>query len=291
MIMYENLLAQKKEYQQAWEIRKTNFPSVLNVYKPMETMSVSLSGKQCSLDCAHCGGHYLQAMHGLDELASFTGKSCLISGGCSPQGKVGVSEHLMELQRLKGDKRYNFHVGLLTEAEIINIAPLADAVSFDLVGATETVQEVFGIPYTAEDYQQCYLNLRKHIKKVIPHICIGLQGGVLNGEYAALEFLRAHGCDSLTFIVLIPTKGTRYECVQPPALEVVAEMLCTARKLFPHTELNLGCMRPGGLYRKQLDELAILAGVNGIVQPVRAALSVAEQMGLTIREGKECCSL
>lgn len=288
--MENNLLLLNQEYQRAWEIRQANFPPVLHVYKPVQTMSVSLSGSECALDCAHCGGHYLKSMRTIQDLNGFSGKSCLISGGCSLDGKVGVGAHLEALKQAKGSKRYNFHVGLLSESEIEKIVPLADVVSFDMVGATDTIQEVFGTSYTFDDYKQCYLNLRKHVK-VIPHICIGLHAGQINGEYKAMEFLKSAGCDSLTFIVLIPTKGTRYENVQTVEVEKVASILCKARVMFPNIPINLGCMRPGGIYRKKLDELAVLCGVNGIVQPMREALNIATQMGLDIHVDEECCSL
>lgn len=274
----------------AWEIRITNFPSVLSAYKPVQTMSVSVTGNSCALDCAHCGGHYLKAMRSLADLENFTGTSCLISGGCGTQGKVGIVDKIPELQRLKGRKRYNFHVGLMEEAELQAVGPLADVISFDFVGSDETIREVFGLERTVDDYIACYRNLRCHAK-VVPHICVGLHGGEIVGEYRALELLKELGCDSLTFIVLIPTKGTRYEHVTPVDLQQVAELFCYARLLFPSIEINLGCMRPGGLYRQELDCLAVQCGLNGIVQPHRKALALAESLQLAIREAKECCSL
>ena len=50
-------------------------------------------------------------------------------------------------------------------------------------------------------------------------------------------------------------------------------------------------MRPGGKYRVALDLAAVECGINGIVQPVRAAVQKAEELGLTIKENKECCVL
>jgi uncharacterized radical SAM superfamily protein len=66
-------------------------------------------------------------------------------------------------------------------------------------------------------------------------------------------------------------------------------ILTEARLRFPDKPLHLGCMRPHGKYRAQLDPLAVRAGVNKIVSPVREAVQLAEELGLSIVQGRECC--
>ena len=68
-------------------------------------------------------------------------------------------------------------------------------------------------------------------------------------------------------------------------------MIAYARCTLPDTWIALGCMRPHGRYRQQLDELAVRAGVNAIVNPTRAAERAAEAAGLSITLGDECCAL
>ncbi len=61
--------------------------------------------------------------------------------------------------------------------------------------------------------------------------------------------------------------------------------------MFRDKPLAMGCMRPGGLYRVELDCLAVRAGLNGIVNPAPAAVRLARQFGLEVLRGEECCVL
>lgn len=261
---------------------------------PVATEAISVTGSACALKCAHCGGHYLSAMTPLGSIASaedLRGSSCLISGGCDASGKVGVLPHLAHLQAIKGQHKFNFHVGLLSEDEIKAIAPLADTVSFDFVGSNNTIKETLKLDKTVEDYLTCYRHLRRYCHSVVPHICIGLHGGQLEGEQQALALLAQEGVEKLVFIVLIPTKGTEYAENKPPALPEVVSFLEYARQTLPEATLYLGCMRPGGNYRRQLDRAAVELGLDGIVQPTRAAVARARELGRNIITSEECCAL
>jgi hypothetical protein len=124
---------------------------------------------------------------------------------------------------------------------------------------------------------------------VIPHLTIGLRGGAIGHEYPAMEKLQELGVEGMVFIVFIPTPGTRYADRQPPPIEAVVNILAEARLRFPDRPLHLGCMRPHGEYRARLDPLAVRAGVNKIVSPAREAVQLAEELGLSIVQGRECC--
>ena len=170
------------------------------------------------------------------------------------------------------------------------IAPLVDVISFDLVGDAETAREVYGLDLTLDDYVKTLEMLRRYVP-VVPHITIGLRGGRLCGERAALEAMQRQRPDVLVFIILIPTEGTAYATCAPPPLPQVAELLLDARLLLPETRLHLGCMRPHGAYRQAVDELAVRAGVNGIVNPSRRAVRRAAELGLRATWRDECCAL
>ena len=124
-----------------------------------------------------------------------------------------------------------------------------------------------------------------------PHICIGLKGGDIKGEYEIIKYLSKNPPNKVTFIVLIPTKGTEYENVNPPKLNEVADVLCEARISMPSTIINLGCMRPRGNYRNELDKIALDCGINKIVLPAKSVRNKANQMNLDIIETRECCVL
>lgn len=278
----------------AWQVRVDNFPNSIYFAYPNRTTPITLTGKNCSLNCAHCGGHYLEHMVPWQEAEEVLQKkgsqSCLISGGCDSQGKVPLAQQIEFLAKLKGKYRLNSHVGLVSEEEINQITKFVNVVSFDFVSDQETIEEVYNLPHTVDDYIKCYQALRKKTT-VFPHVCIGLKGGEIKGEYKTLEILEKLGLDGLVFIVFIPTKGTTYENRQPPALEEVGKLLATARVKFPHIPIYLGCMRPKGRYRGELDLLAVKCGVNRIVIPAPPAVRYAESLGWKIEKGQECCVL
>jgi uncharacterized radical SAM superfamily protein len=87
----------------------------------------------------------------------------------------------------------------------------------------------------------------------------------------------------------MPTPGTRYADLQPPHPDTVAAVLAEARLRFPDVTLYLGCMRPKGSYRDELDPLAVRAGFNVIVSPSRPARQQAAELGLIERQMRECC--
>jgi len=251
---------------------------------------LSLTGRECALNCAHCGGHYLRRMRPIWEAEPDASSSCLISGGCDPSGRVPVLAHAEAVRAWRQGRRMNWHVGFCSEEEIAAIAPLVDVVSFDFVGDDATIREVYGLERTVQDYVDTYRLLRRHAR-TLPHVTIGLRGGVLGHELPALERLQELGVDGLVLLVFIPTPGTRYADRRPPSPEAAAELLAEARLRFPDVPLYLGCMRPKGIHRDRLDELAVRAGVDVIVSPSRRALQVAAELGLETRTMRECCVL
>ncbi len=276
-----------------WTIREENFSPTIFLSYPAQTTAVSVTGGDCALDCAHCGGVYLKRMTPLTDVGGQgegLGPSCLISGGCTAGGNVPLAAHAVRLAALKQGRRFNLHTGLLDDADIEVVAPLADTVSFDFVGDDATIREVFGLDRTVADYAACYQKLRA-LCRVAPHICIGLHGGEIRGEYQALALLRMLGADSLTLIVFVPTKGTRYAGCKPPVLAEALGVMAAARQLFPEVPLRLGCMRPGGRYRDNLDQAAVRLGFNAIVNPTPAAVRLAESLGLAAVGRGECCVL
>lgn len=262
---------------------------------PHKTKPVSVTGEYCELNCAHCGGHYLKHMQPLADIGGIgagadISASWLVSGGCLADGRVPVAQHLKKLHELKGHRRFNMHVGLVEEEVIETLSRVADCISFDFVVDNATIKEVFNNGRSAEEYVACYQAL-KHKVRVMPHICIGLKGGEISGEYQALHMLRELGAESITFIIFMPTRGTRYADKQPPDLAATVELLRYARQTFPNALLQLGCMRPGGRYREEIDQWAVRLGFDGIVNPAPAAVRLAEELGLKLTRSEECCVL
>ena len=291
------LSADRFRWSEAWRVRESCHPANIHFYRPTKTLPVSLTGGACALNCAHCGGHYLQHMRPIwsetllrDDVHADGATSYLISGGCDRCGRLPVTSHLDRVAELRRGRRLNWHVGLIAEEAMQTIAPLVDVISFDLVGDAETAREVYGLDLTLSDYIETFEMLRRYVP-VVPHITLGLRGGRLSGERAALEALRRQRLDALVLIILIPTDGTKYARCAPPALPQVAELFVETRLLFPDTRLCLGCMRPLGAYRQAVDELALEAGFNGIVNPSGGVVRRAAAMGLQSIWRDECCAL
>lgn len=276
--------------QEAWRVRQANFPPTIGFDYPLRTLAVSLTGTDCELDCAHCGGHYLKSMVPVWRANPQGAESCLVSGGCDTKGRVPVTSHLDEVSRLRAGRIMNWHVGLIGQAEAEVIAPYVDVISFDFVGDDETIREVYGLEAGVGDYVAAYELLRSYAT-VVPHITVGLKGGRIAGEYEAVDILEELGLEALTFIVFIPTPGTQYSDREPPRAEEVVDLLVEARLRFPGVPIQLGCMRPRGKYRDRLDPLAVRAGVNVIVSPSRGAVTVAEKLGLMVERREECCAV
>ncbi|MEA3407306.1 MAG: radical SAM protein [Chloroflexota bacterium] len=279
-----------ERWEQAWQVRMEHHDPTIHFDRPLNVLPVSVTGDACALNCAHCGGYYLRHMHPIWDVEPKGATTCLISGGCDKEGRVPVMPHLDRIAALSKEHRLVWHVGFIDEEEMQAIAPYVDVISFDMVGDAETVREVYGLDATLDDYVRTF-DMVQQYAPVVPHIIIGLRCGKLSGERAVLEALQDRALEKLIFIILIPTEGTAYAHCSPPPLQQVAELFLDARMLLPDTDIYLGCMRPHGDYRQRVDELAIRAGLNCIVNPTQAAEDMAAKRGLQIVWGDECCAL
>ncbi len=60
--------------------------------------------------------------------------------------------------------------------------------------------------------------------------------------------------------------------------------------MLPDTPLVLGCMRPKGEIRKEIDVLALKAGVDAIAFPSEEAIEYAKKKGNKINFSSYCCA-
>jgi len=262
---------------------------------------VSVTGPECELSCAHCGGHYLEHMidvRGPSQLISAGGRirgkgqGILLSGGFTAEGVLPLSPFLRAAAELRATGcLINAHVGLVSsETEAIKIKGAVDFVSAEIVGSVRTIREVFGLRATPRDYIETIKRLQGVGIRVVPHITAGIQYGKLLGERSAIRALGELKPQVLVFNVLRPTPGTRMGKVRPPPPEVVGELIELARRLLPQTELALGCMRPAH-GRRELEALALRKGVSRFALPLRETTELARSMGYTVEEVEACCAL
>lgn len=261
---------------------------------PNLTRTISITGEECALNCAHCGRYYLKFMETPDTVRRRGPRhyrSALVSGGVNGPGWVPV-EGFTEFFRLlrEWQWRLNFHVGLLPADLMGSLSGVADRVSFDYVVDDMTIREVYGLDACGEDYQKTYRALASKFH-VVPHITLGLLGGTMRGEREALESLAEFKPGEIVFLIFKPTRTTCYEGKKPPTLKDVEGTFEFARNLFPAAAFSLGCMRPRGEYGLETEIRALRYGFDTIVLPSVPFRTRISKEKIQSTDSWECCVL
>ncbi len=228
------------------------------------------------------------------KLSSNGARGLLLSGGYNAEGYVPFEPFLDAIERVKRETGLfiSAHTGLMPRWLIHELAGVGlDAAFFDVVGSNETIELVFGIERKITEYKRTLKVLRREVRWVAPHVCIGLHKGKIVGEFEALEMISAVDIDVLVFLVFVPTTGTAFENVQAPDPSAVSEVISKAREMFPTIPLTLGCMRPRVAGRIELELAALKAGVNRMEIPHKQTLGVARSMGLIVKRLDACCAV
>ncbi len=270
---------------------------------PHTFVEVSVTGKECALRCEHCQGRLLEAMvpaRSPGELRqigeSLWRKGChgiLVSGGAGSDGQVAFGRWIDTLAHLKGlGLKIIVHCGLVDRsgARGLKLAGV-DQVLLDVIGDAETSREIYHLDRQPADYRRALETLKEEGLSLAPHVVIGLHRGRVRGEYEAIRRVAEVGVDRLVLVVLTPLPGTPMEFVPPPVSEEIARVLATARLLNPHTPISLGCARPAGPLKFEIERSSIQAGINAIAYPTEQALSYGRDRGLRIRFHELCCTM
>lgn len=264
---------------------------------------VSVTGKKCRLNCDHCRKIILESMYEAQDPGSLYNlalrlkergcRGLLVSGGAGLDGSVPLTEFAPVMAKLKHELGFKMavHTGLVDEemADALSEACI-DLAMVDIIGSDETIREVYHLKASVADYENSLKNLVDRNVKVSPHVVVGLHYGKILGEYNALEIISRYHIASLVLVVLNPLCNTPMAEVIPPSVEEMKSIFATARKMFPTTLILLGCARPGGKYRLQLDKLALDMGINGIAYPAEGVVQYASQKGLNPVFSEYCCS-
>jgi hypothetical protein len=228
-----------------------------------------------------------------EALAERGAQGFLLSGGSDSSGKVRMADFAEAIEEIKSttDLKVNAHIGLTPIDEIQQLVRCGiDSFSVDIYGSEETIHEVLGLNACPEDYIGVVEGLQKSGANVVaPHICVGIHGGRIGGENAAIERLKKVEPDVLALISLIPTKDTEYHSVSPPSKDMVLSVIRKARADLPDTKLLLGCMRSKLDRSSEFD--FVEAGLNGIVMPASSTVERLKGGGYTIKKRSVCCSL
>jgi uncharacterized radical SAM superfamily protein len=300
-------------------VRRANFPDVMDFYapglkrwqtpewtpqNPRRFLPVSVTGSACALSCDHCQTKVLDGMisvrAGLDlfDLASRLraqgSEGLLVSGGSTRTGEVPLLPHLRHVPRIKSElgMKVIVHSGVVSPRLAAGLAQAGvDGVMLDIIGADETLRDVYHLDLTVADMERSLALLSGEGLRIIPHIVLGLHYGQFLGEHRALEMATRYPVSTLILVVLTPLSGTPMAHLPPPPADQVAGFFADARMAAPATPVNLGCARPLGAAKTELDQAAIDLGLNGIAYPADGAIAYAASRGLTPRLFEYCCSL
>ncbi|GAF97484.1 unnamed protein product, partial [marine sediment metagenome] len=216
--------------------------------------SISMSGDSCALYCKHCNHTYLNDMQSLTKPEKFL-ETCrqladngtvgfLLSGGCNKNGKMlNLRKLLPVIKQIKRetDLIIKLHAGFVdtTLAEDIVSAGI-DIASVEVVGSNETIKEIFDFNASTNSYVNTLQNLESAgMPYIVPHICIGLHYGEINGEFEALKIIKEFCNPSLlVMIVFRPTKGTVLENCKIPSISDISTVVKKAKEMFPYKDIS-----------------------------------------------------
>lgn len=302
-----------------FEIRSQNFDNTFEFYapglkswqtsewqptNPKRFLPISVTGSSCALSCDHCQTKVLQGMISVkmgenlfdvaSKLKAGGSQGLLISGGSTKTGGVPLERHLRHVRRIKEELGMTViaHSGVVSPRLADALATSGvDGVMLDIIGADETIRDVYHLDLTVADFDRSLELLSSASLRIMPHIILGLHYGKFLGEYNALEMIAKYPVSTLIIVILTPLVSTPMESVIPPSVEDVSQFFADARIAMPQTRINLGCARPMGSIKSELDQAAIDLGLNGMAYPADGSIAYAASKGLDPKLFEWCCSM
>lgn len=266
--------------------------------------AISITGCRCSLGCDHCRGKILEPMYSAEnskELLDLCIKleqegalGCLVTGGSDQNGRLPWREFLEGIEKVKACTRLHIsvHSGMLDSDTARELKEAGvDQALVEVVGAWETWASVMHLEQGPKLLEETLEALYGCGLKVAPHIVAGIHGGKILGERKALEILRKYPVEILVWVAFMPLKGTPLGKALPASPEEVARLVAESRLLFPEAFITLGCARPRGKKRLELERLALEAGAQRIALYSEETVLAARELGLEVEFQFACCSV
>ncbi len=267
--------------------------------------SFSITGGACGLNCDHCQAEILKPMIAATSPAMLEQKvrhlvatqnlqGFLLSGGSNRRNEIPYERYYPVVERLKRDFPFMsiaIHTALTDEAGARAMeAAGVDTAMMDVIGAEETIRDVYHLDRPVEDFESTLAALCATSMKVSPHIVVGLHYGRILGEPNALDIVSRHRVEALVLVVVMPfyARPGLYEV--PDAAEV-GRIFGEARRRLDDRQVLLGCARPPGLHKRAVDAYAVMAGLDGIAFPADGVVGVARAVGRPFHQEHACCSI
>jgi len=265
----------------------------------------SITAGACGLNCDHCQAKILEPMipathpemldrkvRNLIETQGLNG--FLLSGGSNKRNEIPYGRFLPVVEQLKRDHpqlKVAIHSALLAERRAKDMESAGvDTVMMDVIGADETIREVYKLDRPVADFEQTLAALCSTSMEVTPHIVIGLHYGRLLGEANALDIVNRYPVNALVLVVIMPFYARPGTFVTPGTSDV-GRIFGEARERLPDKQVLLGCARPPGMHKRVTDAYAIMAGLDGIAFPADGAVAVAQSIGRVFEQAHACCSI
>jgi lipoyl synthase len=266
--------------------------------------AVSVTGDHCHLMCNHCGGSILKNMipartpealkTAAERIVRKGGKSILVSGGSAKDGTVPLVPFIPVLKEIRAvwGLKILVHTGLVHEDLADALAQgTIDCALLDVIGDNDTISQVCHLQASVKHFEKSLRFLTERSIPTAPHVIMGLHFGGIRGEYQALEMIRSFPIKTLVLVGFRPIPNTAFSSIKPLSPEAMGEFFVFARKGFPSTPVVLGCERPLGRHRRQVDRLALEAGLDGIAFPSEEGIQWAQTKGFRVNFFRDCCAL
>jgi uncharacterized radical SAM superfamily protein len=266
----------------------------------------SITGGACALNCDHCQAKILEPMIPATNPAELDRKvrdlillqglnGFLLSGGSNRRNEISYERYYPVVEGLKRDYpdlKIAIHSALLDEkrARLMESAGV-DVAMMDVIGARETIEQVYHLDRSVDDFEATLAALSSTTMDVVPHIVIGLHYGEILGEYNALDIIARHRVDALVLVVVMPFYAPVPGMFATVPTSSVAAVFQAARKTLPDVAVQLGCARPAGAHKMVTDAYAVMAGLDGIAFPAEGVKAVAEAIGRPVDQQHACCSM
>jgi len=229
----------------------------------------------------------------VDALVDRGCRGILVSGGADARGIVPLTEFMgsMQYARKRG-LTVLAHPGLIEEATALRLMDCGvSQVLLDVIGDARTIKEVYHLDRTPRDYLESMISCKKAGLDFAPHLVAGLHFGRMLGEYAALRMIRDAGARTLVIVVLTPTAGTGMRDLDPPGLDEIKSVFEHARAMDREIFLTLGCKKPPGAYKIEVERMAVDCGFDGIAFPGGPTISYCIGIGRIPVFMENCCSM
>jgi uncharacterized radical SAM superfamily protein len=267
--------------------------------------AVSITGGECKLQCDHCKAKILEPMipartpedlwRVVNRSIEAGARGMLLSGGSNRRDEVEYDAFYPTVRRIKDafpGFRIAMHTALVTRDTARRIeASGVDAAMLDVIGAQDTVQQVYHLKRPVADFEASLACLTETSLKVVPHIVLGLHYGRLLGEWNALEMVARHRPAALVLVVVMPFYAPAHRPFAIPPSREVGRFFLAARERLSGLPLLLGCARPPGRAKAEIDAYAVMAGLNGIAHPSDGTVELAVRLGREARVTPACCSI